>query len=337
MKRFLTWLIVLAISMGMVLVFSFTGCKGEEAPAEEVAEEEAPAEEAKVTIGIDVKTLDNAYFVNVLEGAQEECDKRGWELIDVQCANDPELQQSLMEDLVSKGVDVIVMLTSTDPVTSESVIASALDAGIPVVGLDSGVLGSVVTIYGVDNVPAGEQQAQYVIDTIGEEGNVCILEGIPGQSTAMDRTQGNMNIFERYPGITTTVRNANWAMEDGMTAMEDLLQQYDQIDAVTAGNDGMALGAVAAIETAGRLDEVLVVGWDGIDDAMDSIREGKLGGTVWVDSKELGVQGIVIAEKILNGEDFDYIERTYDWGTEKAILLQTIMVTQENINDYFPE
>lgn len=334
-------LLICVLVAVFLLTFTFigVGCKEEATTAEkEVTEEGAPTEEStkKVLVGIDVKTLDNEYFVNILDGAREEAEKRGWELIDVQCANDPELQQQIMSDFAVRGVDIVVTLCSTDATTMESIISPLTDAGIPVVGLDSGLLGSEVTIYGCDDIPAGEQQAQWLVDKIGEEGNVVILEGIP-QSTAMNRLQGNLNVFEKYSGITVTTEIADWDMEKGMTVMEDMLQKFDKIDGVTAGNDMMALGALAAVEGAGRLDEMLIAGWDGIADAIKAIKDGKLAATVWADSNNLGRQGIIVAEKILNDEAFDYVTREFEWGSDKAIILETKMIDSSNVNELFPE
>ncbi len=353
MRKILSYVLAVLLIAAMSVLF-FSGCqKGGEAAAaeeeeetttEEVAaaeeeeeEETTTAAEEEIKIGMDIKTLDNPYFVNVLGAAREECDNRGWELIDVQSANDTELQQQLVDDLVVQGVDAIIMFATTDPVSMKSVIQSSIDAEIPVIALDDSILGSEVSIFAADNVAGGEKQAQYVVDNIGEEGMACILEGIAGQTTAMDRTKGNMNIFDKYSGITTAVKNADWSMDLGLSVMDDFLQAYDEINAVTAGNDTMILGAVASIEAAGKLDEIVTVGFDGIDDAITAIKEGKLNATLSADSKELGAQSVIIAEKILNGESFDYTDVEYDWGTQKAIYIPTVLVTEENVDELFPD
>jgi len=318
MKKLLILLLIVPVAISIILTT--------------VAETSAAK---KITVGIDVKTLDNEYFVNVLNGAKEECKKRGWDLIDVQCANNPDLQQKIMGDFAAKGVDIVVTLCSTDPKTMQSVISPLTEKKIPVVGLDSGILGSVVNLYGCDDIPGGEQQAQWLVDKIGTKGNIICLEGIP-QSTAVNRLTGNMNILSKYPDLKVTTQIANWSMEEGMIVMENMLQRVTKIDGVLAGNDMMALGAVAAVESAGRLNEVIIVGWDGISEAIKFIKEGKLGATVWADSTQLGREGIIIAEKILNNEKFDYVVRKFDWGEEKAIILQTKIINKSNVNELLP-
>ncbi len=357
MRKILSYVLAVLLIAAMSVLF-FSGCqKGGEAAAaeeeeetttEEVAaaeeeEETTTAAEEEIKIGLDVKSLDNQVFVNVLESAREECDNRGWELIDVESANDIEGQQQLVDDLVIQGVDAIIMFATTDAESMAGVVQSAVDAGVPVIALDDSILGAEVSIYKAEPFNSGEIQAQYVVDNIGEEGMVCIICGLPGQTCALERVNGMMSILDEYPGIETEFKPGNWSTEDGMAIMEDFLVKYDKIDAVIGGNDLEVLGAIAAAEAAGRLDEILMVGNDSIPSAITSIKEGKMDATIYADSKEHGVVAIEVAEKILQGEDFPYGTkyvndvREYDWGTERVIGLPIFLLTEDNVYDYFPD
>jgi ribose transport system substrate-binding protein len=106
---------------------------------------------------------------------------------------------------------------------------------------------------------------------------VIILEGVPGAQTAIDRKTGIDRAVKEFPNVKVLAsQTAKFSRVEGMRVMENLLQKFSKIDAVISTNDEMALGAIEAIDAAKRIKEIKVAGFDGNNDAMKSISEGRL-------------------------------------------------------------
>ena len=105
-----------------------------------------------------------------------------------------------------------------------------------------------------------------------------MMHGHPGQTAEVKRTEGAMDILAQNPDMTLLdEQTADWDRAEAMTLMENWIQAYgDQINAVFCQNDEMALGALNALVQAGKKDNVLVVGVDAIDDALQSVKDGKM-------------------------------------------------------------
>jgi ribose transport system substrate-binding protein len=112
--------------------------------------------------------------------------------------------------------------------------------------------------------------------------------------------------MDKYPDLEVIARQpAAFDRAEGMTVMENILQGNPEIDAVFAHNDNMALGAMEAIEAAGRSDEIMIVGFDAIDDAREAVTEGNMAATVAQKPALMGEMSVEIAVKVVNGEEVD--------------------------------
>jgi inositol transport system substrate-binding protein len=152
---------------------------------------------------------------------------------------------------------------------------------------------------------------EYAGKLLNGKGSICILMGILSNEGALGRTAGiEQTIKEKYPGIKVLAKETgNWQRDQGMNITENWLTAYgDQINAILSNNDEMGLGAIKALENAGRND-VLVFGNDAIPDALASIKSGKLAGTVLQDPTAQGKGSIDIAVKVLNGEKVEQIQK----------------------------
>jgi ribose transport system substrate-binding protein len=144
---------------------------------------------------------------------------------------------------------------------------------------------------------------QYIAEKVGSKGKVVELEGIPGTSAARDRGEG-FNAAMTESGLEVVAKQpGDFDRSKGLTVMENILQAQPEIDAVFAHNDEMALGALMAIEAAGK--EIMVVGFDATDDAVKAVEEGKLAATVAQQPELIGALGIETAQKVLNGENVE--------------------------------
>lgn len=255
--------------------------------------------EGDLKIGFSISTLNNPFFVTLSDGAQAQADEMGAELIVIDAQDDAAKQASDVEDLIQQGVDLILI----NPTDSEAVVAtvqSANDAGIPVITVDrSAAGGEVVSHIASDNKAGGVLAGEYMVSLLGESAKVAELEGIAGSSAARDRGAGFNEIAEGKLDVVAK-QTANFNRAEGLTVMENILQANPDITGIFAHNDEMALGALEAVEAAGK--DIKVVGFDATDDAVKSVEEGKLAGTVAQKPEMIGKKAVEAAVQSLNGE-----------------------------------
>ncbi|KON85249.1 D-ribose transporter subunit RbsB [Rossellomorea marisflavi] len=250
-------------------------------------------------IGLSVSTLNNPFFVSIKEGVQKEAKAQGMKVIVVDAQNDAAKQINDVEDLIQQGVDLL-LINPTDSSAISTAVQSANSIGIPVVTLDrSADKGDVATLVSSDNEKGGEMAADYLIKELGEGTKVAELEGVPGASATRERGAGFHNLADDKLDVAAK-QTANFDRTQGLNTMENILQGNPDIKAVFAHNDEMALGAQQAIQSSGR--DVLVVGFDGNEDALKSIEEGNLSATVAQQPEEIGKLAVQAGADVLNGK-----------------------------------
>lgn len=303
----------------LLLSFAVQGCYKEEFPG-------------NPTVALVVKTLNNPFFNDMQDGAEEMARKLELNLI-VQAAEreiDVEQQVQIVENLIQRRVDAILLAPSGSREVIP-VISKANQAGIPVIILDTRVdeellrrdQAEVAAFIGSDNYEGGVIAATYVGEVLNGSGKVAILEGIPGHETADSRQRGFLDGISKFEGVTVvTSQTANWERSLGYNVFENILQSYPDLDAVFAASDLMALGAVEAIASSGRQQgEIVVVGFDAHQEAVEAVRNGSMHATIAQNPREIGQAGVEAASKLLNGEEVSE-EITIDIG----------LVTQESLN-----
>ena len=167
-----------------------------------------------------------------------------------------------------------------------------------------------------DNVLGAELATQYIVDTLGEGAKVAELEGVPGASAAIDRSQGFHNIADAKMEVVAS-QTANFDRTEGMSVMENILQANPDVQAVFAANDEMALGAVEAIDGAGK--DVLVVGFDATDDAIAAINEGRMAATIAQQPDLIGKTAVENAVTLIGGT-----------AIAKSIPVEVALITAAN-------
>lgn len=267
-------------------------------------------------IGLVVSTQDNPFFVTLKEGAEKKAKELGHELIVLDSQNTPSKELSNIEDLMVKGIDVLLV----NPTDSDAVVAAVKEANrskVPVITLDRGANGGkVVAHVASDNVAGGKMAGEYVLKSLNGKGKVVELEGIPGTTAARDRGKG---FNEAINGKLTVVAKqaADFDRTKGLTVTENILQAQPEINAIFAHNDEMALGAIKALEASGRKN-VMVVGFDATDDAVKAVKDGKMAATVAQKPFEIGAKGIEIADKVAKKETVPtYVPVELELVTEK--------------------
>ncbi|MGR5219374.1 ribose ABC transporter substrate-binding protein RbsB [Vibrio parahaemolyticus] len=255
---------------------------------------------AQDTMAIVVSTLNNPFFVTMKEGAEAKAKDLGYNLIVLDSQNDPSKELSNIEDLTVRGVKAI-LINPTDSDAVSNAIRMANRSNIPVLTLDRGASrGDVVSHIASDNVVGGEMAGHYIMEKVGEKAKVIQLEGIAGTSAARERGQGFMNAVKGSEMALLASQPADFDRTKGLNVMENLLAANPDVQAVFAQNDEMALGALRAVEAAGK--DVMIVGFDGTEDGMAAVKRGKLAATIAQQPDMIGALGVETADKVLKGE-----------------------------------
>lgn len=178
----------------------------------------------------------------------------------------------------------------------------ANQANIPVITLDRAASqGSVVSHIASDNVAGGKLAGDFIAQQLGT-GARSFSWRIAGTSAARERGEGFKQAVVAHKFDVLASQPADFDRTKGLNVMQNLLTAHPQVQAVFAQNDEMALGALRALQTAGRND-VLVVGFDGTQDGEKAVQSGKLGATVAQQPEQIGVIGVETADKVIKGEN----------------------------------
>lgn len=255
------------------------------------------------TVGFVISTQTNPFFVSLKDGAEAKAKELGVELIVLDSQDDHAKAAANMEDLITRGVDLILV----NPTDSDAIVNSILlanDEGIPVITVDRSATGGEVFSYiASDNIAGGKMAAEFIIKQLGGKGKVVELEGISGTNAAIERGEGFNEGIEGTDIEVVAKQTADFDRVKGLEVMENILQSQPEIDAVFAHNDEMALGALEAIKASGR--DIIVVGFDATDDAVASVKKGELSATVAQQPELIGQIAIESAVKALNGEKLE--------------------------------
>jgi inositol transport system substrate-binding protein len=292
---------------GVALLGLLVGCAS---PATQTAQPTA-ASSGGETIKIGVSMLFDDLWLTTLRDAMTEyaASQPGVELIMVDSKEDVAVQLGQVENFVAQGVDAIVVIAANtdaaDPMTK-----AAQEAGIPIVYVNRlpSNLPEGVYYAGSDSIQAGIMQGEWLAEQLGGKGNVVIMNGNLAQEAAQKRTEGVKQVFAKYPDIKIIKEDTgNWQRDQGLALMENWLATGEQIDAVASNNDEMAIGAIQAIDAAGKLGEILVGGVDASPDALQEMDKGRLNVTVFQNAAGQGEGGIQAAIALAKGEKIEQI------------------------------
>jgi ribose transport system substrate-binding protein len=269
-------------------------------------------ETAKPTVALVLKTLNSPFFIEMQRGAQAEADKLGVNLV-VQAAErevDVDKQMQIIENLIQTRVAALA-ITPSGSREIVTAIAKANQAGIPVVIVDTRVDPAaekeagikIETFVGSDNYEGGKVAGQHLVEISGGKATVAILEGIPGHETSDSRMRGFKDAIKASPGIKVVAsQTANWERDQGFNVFQNMLQAHPGIDTLVACNDMMALGAVEAIQAAGRTGKVRVIGFDAVDDARKAMTAGTMVASVAQFPADMGRLAVESAVQLIRGQ-----------------------------------
>ena len=292
----------------------------------------------KLNYGLSFPTLANIFFVTLDEAVKAEAKTLNVNVSSLEANNEVSRQLSIVEDMItSKYAGLLLVPIEVDAVVPA--VEKLNEAAIPVVTVDRRIsppadsTASVLAHVGADNVIGGENAAKFIVEQLikqkgSAKGTVIELYGFVGSGPAIDRSAGFQKIMARYPDITVKTQTANFFRADGMKVMEDFIISTPQIDAVFGANDEMVMGAIEAMQGSGKFDfsKVITVGFDAIDDAKVSIREGVLTATI----EQFPGKQAAMGFKILH----DFVSRGVVPQSE-LVLLEPQVVHKGNINSLY--
>jgi ribose transport system substrate-binding protein len=340
------------LALALTALLTVLGCaKTEETPAAGTAPATNGVGAKKVKIGVSIPAADHGWTAGVGYWAKTEMAKYP----DVEwvyaTANEPAKQTSDIEDMMTQGIDGLVLLP-TEPGAIAPVVKKAKERGIFLVNVDRSApeLVADVLLEG-DNKAFGKKSAEYIVEKTGGKGNLVILRGIPS-SVDTDRYEAAMAVFKKSPGIKVlAAQTGMWNQQKALEVMQSYLASFPKIDVVWASDDDMALGAEKAIKEAGRLDQLWILGGAGMKDIIKRVMDkDRLYPADVTYPPAMIAAGIDVAAAQLLGGSIagaagkspehlgitkEQLEQAGTQQGQKKITIDVFLVTPENASKYY--
>lgn len=340
----------LVICLLLAISLMIMGCSGQAAPTTAkteqkteaktdapVVETEAPVDETEapvkdlkdIKLGFVGMTLNNEFHITLANGAKAKAEEMGVS-IDVQAGDQhasADAQLQIVENYLQNNVDGLLIV----PSSSEGLITAlqkAKEAGVPIINLDTRInqdvldeVGLEVPFYGTDNRAGAKMAGEYVAANFGKGTKTAILTGIEGHQNATDRREGFIEGAGEHIEVVAE-QTGNWEVDQGYTATQNIIVANPDLELIFASNDGMAIGALRAVEEANLKDQIKIIGFDAISEALNLVKEGDLLGTVAQFPAKMGDYGVVNIINMIQGKSF---EQYIDTGTA--------FITSENVDE----
>jgi ribose transport system substrate-binding protein len=280
----------------------------------------------KEKIAVIVSTLNNPWFVVLADTARDRAMELGYDATIFDSQNDTAKEAANFENIIASGYKAI-LFNPTDANGSIANVEKAKAAGIPVFCIDREINSTNAATCQMlsDSYSGCVKLGQYFVKTVGKEGEYAELLGIVGDNNTWNRSKGFHSVVDRYPGLKMVAQQSGeFDRAKGLEVMESILQAHPDIKAVFCGNDAMAMGAYQALVTGGKTDSVKVFGFDGADDVVKSIAEGKIVATGMQFPKLMARKSAEFAD--------EYIKGKRDFPQKLPVPVE--LVTQENVGKY---
>ncbi len=288
-------------SLVLLLLIVLAGCSGG-----------APGQPAgKPRIAVIISTLNNPWFVVLGDAAKQRATELGYDAVVFDSQNDPAQEADHFENVIASGY-AAVLLNPTDVDGSIANVRRAKAAEIPVFCMDREINATDAAVSQIlsDNYSGCVALGQYFVKQVGEQGNYVELLGLVGDNNTWNRSKGFHSVVDRYPDLKMVAQqSADFDRAKALEVMEAILQANPKIDAVFCGNDAMAMGAYQALVADGKDKQVKVFGFDGADDVVKLISEGKIVATGMQFPKLMARTAAESADRYLKG-DRDFPQKT---------------------------
>ncbi len=288
----------------------------------------AAAASAEGLISIIVNDPANPYWFTEGEVARATAEELGYTANVSAHRGDTNTESNLIDAAITNGAAAIIL----DPANADGsvgVVRRATEAGIPVFLVNAEINESGIAIAQLvsNNAQGAALGAVTWQGLVGDEARYVEFFGNPSDNNAATRSNGYNTVLSQYPGLEKVAEEvANWDRTQGYNRMQSIMQAHDQIDAVISGNDEMALGAIAALKEAGRLDGTIIGGFDGSPDAVEAVRTGEMAYTVLQPVAVFSREAVIQADYFIrNGEPMVDQEKQ---------LFDCLLITPDNVANY---
>jgi len=273
---------------------------------------------------------DHPSITALTNGVNDEAKVSGMEVSFFDPAMDPQKQVSMIEDCIAAQFDVIAV-NAVDPVAVIPAIKKAKEAGIKVITVNANVDKSgasyIEGFIGSQSFDQGYAVGLMIAKALNNTGNIVLVTGNPGQTDAVNRTEGMKSAFKNQGANIKILaeQTGKWSKDEALKVMTDMLTKYPKIDAVFGHDDPMALGALAAVNASGRTG-IKAFGVNGNKEACESIKSGEMFGTALQLSYLVGVYAVRAAYDLKAGRLIS-----------SETLAPTAPVTPENIDQWMEQ
>jgi len=327
-----------AVIIAAISALALAGCSSSEPSSSPTTPSEAssaPVEEpttggggeAGGLIAVITPSHDNVFFKAEADAAVAKAKELGYEAQSDSHDDDPNKQSQLIDTAISNGAKAIILDNAGADVTIGAV-QKAKDAGIPVFLIDREINESGLAAAQIvsNNAQGAGLVGEAFVKAMEGKGNFIELTGKETDTNAAVRSDAYHAVIDQYPDLKMVAQEtANWDQQEAFTKVETLLQKDSNVQGIIAGNDTMALGAVAAVDAAGLTGKVIIAGFDGSPDAAQAIKDGKLLAT--------GLQpAVAIAEMAV--EQADQFIRTGSTGQPEKQSIDCVLVDASNVDKY---
>lgn len=285
----------------------------------------AQAADKKFVVGY-TNMLDSDIFPNRVKTAFGQATKADSNL-DVRFADangDISKQLDQIDNFIAQKANLIVVV----PVDYQGIVPGverANKAGIPVIALGIQSAGGKYTFVGSKNFDAGRLQGEFMAAKLPKNAQILYLQGTPGLYHSKERLEGfTKACLDKRPDVKLLASlPGNYDRGQGMQITEDWIERFPKFDAVIAANDQMALGALEALKTAGRLKGVMISGIDGTTDALNAIKAGEMSQTIFQNAQGQAAAAYQVVESIKGGSP-----------PPPEVIVPFASITKDNLSNY---
>ena len=277
-------------------------------------------------MAIVVSTLNNPWFVFLAEKAAARAKELGYETKVFDSQNNTALETDHFENAIASGYNAI-LFNPTDADGSVANVLKAKEAGIPVFCMDREVNSTNAATSQIlsDSYSGCVALAKYFVQTMNKKGKYVELLGLVGDNNTWNRSKGFHSLVDYYPDLKMVAQqSADFDRNKAMEVLESILQANPDVNAVFCGNDAMAMGAYQALVAAGKAKDVKVFGFDGADDVIAAIKNGKIAATGMQFPKVMAEAAATYADEYLKGK------REFP----KKMPVAVELVTKDNVDEY---
>ncbi|GAB3009658.1 D-ribose ABC transporter substrate-binding protein [Cyclobacterium sediminis] len=277
-------------------------------------------------VAVIVSTLNNPWFVVLAETAADRATELGFEATIFDSQNNTALETDHFENAVSSGYDAI-LFNPTDADGSIANVRIAKEKGVPVFCMDREINATDAATSQIlsDSYAGCVAIGKYFVEKLNKKGKYVEILGLVGDNNTWSRSKGFHSVVDNYPELQMVAQqNADFDRNKAMEVMESILQVHPDIKGVFCGNDAMAMGAYQALISSGKADQVMVFGFDGASDVINSIRDKKILAT--------GMQFPKLIARTAAEYALSYFDGKRDFAQKVPVTVE--MVNQENVMDY---